>query len=349
MREVLAEPGDDGTPLPRAPRALASGDDERAATDARHHDLEQVQRVGDHPAVEDVVDGDGLVVEDRIRVGERVGPLVDGDLRDRALVVAELRAVPLGDHRVPGVLRDVPVRDLELGLGRAVEVRRRAVHPARIGRFGRRRSGDRSRGQRADHDVADAELDGGGRAPHHPHRRRAAEVDVLGVVHLEPAVLGDGRGHEHLRLADVIGADDPVDLGRRDAGVVERERGQVGPLLERELGFAREAPLGRVLGDAHHRRVTPESHSTPHLLVASRVRPAAARRRPVTLPCSAPCQPRRAWSPCGSSTSASASRGRTARSCCPTRVPTSSRSSLPRATPGARGRPATRPRRPSTR
>ena len=134
----------------------------------------------------------------------------------------------------------------------------------------------------------------------------------------------------------------PSTSRRRDARVVERERGEVGPLLERELRLARRSAAPARIGDPDDRCVTRESHSTRVAPVASLGRAAAARRRPVTLPCSAMSETGLALRVIDFSTGSPV---RTARSCSPPPAPTSSRSSRPAATRGARGRPAATGRR----
>ena len=97
--------------------SLGRGDDDGRSAGTGHHDLEHVEGIGHHLGGQHVVDGDRLAEEDGIGVGAGVGPLVGRDLGRRPRVVAEFGAVPVGDHGVAAVLGQVPVGDLELGLG----------------------------------------------------------------------------------------------------------------------------------------------------------------------------------------------------------------------------------------
>ena len=135
--------------------------------------------------------------------------------------------------------------------------------PREFGRGVRaRRTGSADGG--ADHDLAQAELDGGGGAPHHAHRGGAAEVEALGEVHRPAAVLGDRRRNEQRRLGDVAGADEAVDLRRIDAGVGERVSRELGPLLDGERRRAGELALAGLLGDPDDARVSTKARHAGH-------------------------------------------------------------------------------------
>ena len=264
-REPLAAACDDDGAMRRRLRAVGAGDHECMSARDRHHDLEQVERVGDHATGEDVVVSDRLAVKDGVRVRAGVRPLIDRDLRHRAFVVSVHCAVALGDHRVAGVLRQVAVGDLELGLGRAVGVRAGPVDPAIVeGLVGTRVSGRRARGDRADDDVAEPELDRRGGAPDHADRVRTAEVDLLREVHLEAEILGDRRGDEAAGLGDHRGHE-PVDLRRLDSGVREGKPRELGDLLEH--GYARPfvLPLGLPVGHPDDCCFASQSHASSSL------------------------------------------------------------------------------------
>ena len=76
-----------------------------------------MDRIGDHRAVEHIVDGAGLAVEDGIRIGASAGALVRRDLGQGPRVVTVAGAVKVGDLGIAAVLCQVAVGDVELGLG----------------------------------------------------------------------------------------------------------------------------------------------------------------------------------------------------------------------------------------
>jgi hypothetical protein len=81
-----------------------------------HHRLQHVDRIGDHRAGQNVVDGDVLAVEHRAGMRARIRTLVDCDFRQSCWVVTEKGGVSLRDLRVRSVLAHVAVRNFELGL-----------------------------------------------------------------------------------------------------------------------------------------------------------------------------------------------------------------------------------------
>ncbi len=97
-------------------RHVGVGDQHARAALHAHHGLEHVYRVGDHRAVQYVLDGDRLAVEHRAGVGTRIGPLVYRDPRQSRGVITVFVPIALGDLRVRAVLADVAIRDLEFGL-----------------------------------------------------------------------------------------------------------------------------------------------------------------------------------------------------------------------------------------
>jgi len=119
---VFAEAGDPDRTMATSSRNVGIGNQDPDTPVHAHHRFEHVDRVGNHRAAQNVVDGERGAVENRAWVCARVGALVDGDLGDGGGVIAELRGVTLSDLRVRRVLADVAVRDLELGLRRPVVV-----------------------------------------------------------------------------------------------------------------------------------------------------------------------------------------------------------------------------------
>ncbi len=157
---------------------IGVGDHDGRATDAGHDDLEHVQRIGDHWTGQHIIDGERLVLPDGAVGVVGVEPLIYHDLGHRALVVAVYRAVALSDLPVWAVLAEVAVGDVEFGLRRTVLIARRAEEHGvdQLLGFLLRHLGDVASGQRAEHDIAQPQLDGRGRAPHHPGGTGAAEV-----------------------------------------------------------------------------------------------------------------------------------------------------------------------------
>ena len=216
--------------------------------------------VGDHLGRQDVIDGQRDVLEHGERVGIGGGSLVGSDLGQRAFVPPELRCVPLGDHRVAGVLGNVAVRDVELGLGRSPLVRGRAGrHPILSGSagIGRPRPGSGRYG--ADHHVTEPEFDGGGCSPHHPHRACATEIDSLGEVDPPTAVLGDRRRDEVRGFAQIT-THEAIDLVGGDSGVSQGQCCEVRPLLQLKRPRAGVLALAFPLGPSDDRCVTTKSH-----------------------------------------------------------------------------------------
>ena len=116
-RDVLAKALDPHRAVPRTPRQVGVGDQHTGSAVDRHDGLQHVDRVGNHRATQHVGLGDGLTVEHRAGMGACVGALIHRDLRQRRRVVSVLGAVALRDLGERGVLADVAVRDLVLGLG----------------------------------------------------------------------------------------------------------------------------------------------------------------------------------------------------------------------------------------
>ena len=67
---MLAEPLDPHRAVTGTARHVGVGDEHARAALHPHHDLEHVDRVGDHRAVQHVVDGDRFAVEHRAEMGE---------------------------------------------------------------------------------------------------------------------------------------------------------------------------------------------------------------------------------------------------------------------------------------
>ena len=155
MQDALAESGNPGRTMLRASRDIRAGDNNRCATDAGHHDLEHVNRIGDHRRVEHVLDRDRDVMEDGCRIVIGRDPLIHSNLGQRLRVVAVFGAVLHRDLRIATVLRDVAIGNVKLSLRRPIVGRRRAVtpttrpagHDRRSGRGPRGRSNHRPRWQ----------------------------------------------------------------------------------------------------------------------------------------------------------------------------------------------------------
>ncbi|MNP09844.1 hypothetical protein D3C76_1019640 [compost metagenome] len=218
-----------------------------------------MQRVGDHAAVQHVVDRQRLAAEDRVRVGVGVEALVHGDLRQGARVVAVLRGVALGDHRVAGVLAHVAVGQVELRLRRAIggavaAEAHGAGHGGRVFVGAERRHALR---QHAEHRLAQAQFDGRGGAPDHADRRGAAQVDHFGEVHRDAQVFGGHRRHEGRGFMEQRAVDhQAVQVAGLEAGIGQRAGRQVGDLLQVEHPRRRGVLLGLVLSGADDRRVS---------------------------------------------------------------------------------------------
>ena len=265
---MLTKAGDAGAAIACARRHFLGGDDHRRATGHRHHDLEHVQRVGDHLAVEHVLDRQGLAEEAGIRVGERIGALIHRDLGHRHRVIAVLRGVALRDHCIAGVLSEVTIGQVELGLGRAesgavATEAHRPRHPARIFVGCERRHPRRDHAQ---HGLAQAKLDRRRCTPHHGHRRTTAQVDDFGKVQRQAEVLGRHRGHKNLRFMELRSMNDhAVDVRRLEAGIGQRASGQIGHLFQMEHLRRGRIFLRLVLRGADDCCVSFETHAlSPH-------------------------------------------------------------------------------------
>ena len=249
-RHVFAESLDPHRTVARPFGEVGIGDDDGGTPDAGHHDLQHVQRVGDDRAGQDVVDGERLVLPDRAFGVVGVDPLVDDDLGHRPLVVAVDRRVALGHLPVGAVLAEVAVRESRIRLAEnrigCSTNRRTSRRPWTPGLLlGRRR--DVSGGQCAQDRVADAEFDRRGRPPDHGRGAGSPEIHMFGESRSYAQVFGDRRGYEDLRLGQVR-RHDAVDDVARQSRVLERGRGQFGPLFDDERrGRGLVEPLGRKL------------------------------------------------------------------------------------------------------
>ncbi len=108
-------------------------------------------------------------------------------------------------------------------------------------------------GQRAQHRIADAELDRRGRPPHHGRGAGSTEIHQLGESRSHSQVFGDGGGDEDLRLRQVRGRD-AVDDVAGQTRILERGGAEFCPLLEDERRRrCLVQPLGRQLDVADDR------------------------------------------------------------------------------------------------
>ena len=204
-------------------------------TTTRPHDLEQMQRVHDERRSEDVVNGERLTVEERVRVSAGIGALIDGDLRELAAGGAVFVHVAGGDQRIARVDAHRAVRDLELTvgqlLGRAAGARR--VEGLDV----------RCLAGHAEDSVGEAGLDGGGRAPYHAGGRGATEIDDVAVFRVDAEIFAEDGG-PHLRLLrDRLADQQAVDIADRKAGVEDGMSRDVGPDAERALAVRRAGGL----------------------------------------------------------------------------------------------------------
>jgi len=80
---------------------FGGGHDERVSPVDRHIHVVQAQRLTDHPAAQVAGHGQRLP-QHRVRIGGRVGPVVDRDAAEILPRGTELRQVTAGPGRVPG-------------------------------------------------------------------------------------------------------------------------------------------------------------------------------------------------------------------------------------------------------
>ncbi len=122
-------------PVAAIPCQVVCGYDKRGTTRYRHHNLEDVQGVSHHLAVEDILHADRLPVKKRFGVGLRVAPLGHGNTRHGSGVIAVPVCVLLGDHGVAGILPDMTIGQIELCFRRTKAAAVRAeLHGCRDGR-----------------------------------------------------------------------------------------------------------------------------------------------------------------------------------------------------------------------
>ena len=184
--------------------------------------------------------------------------LMHRDPRQSCGVVAEFGGVALRDLRVRAVLADVAVRDLELGLRRAVVVARRPV-PAEGLPGPRFRPRDFRRARHHDeHRLALSQLDRRGGPPHHARRGRTAQVDPVAEVQRQPQILRQRGRREQVRLGDAVRRK-PVHHSRIHAGVLDHHLRQPGILVQRERRRRGLPPFGGQLRDADDRRLATQT------------------------------------------------------------------------------------------
>ena len=92
---MFAEAFDPYRTVAPATGQVGIGHDDCRSPDARHDDLQHVQRVGDDRTGQNVIDGERLVLPDRTLGVVGIDPGVDDDLGHRAFVVAVDRGVAL--------------------------------------------------------------------------------------------------------------------------------------------------------------------------------------------------------------------------------------------------------------
>ena len=194
-------------------RSLFGGHDERATTVGDHAAVELVQRIGDQPRVDHVVDGDRVAVA-RQRVEGRVLAHTDRDLGELLGRGTELVHVTARRH---GVAAD------ERYAVRGHELR---------GTFDRRVAGDKTAGaEHATHTaelirpvghedgVGDAVLDRRRRVLHVELERRSAGHRRVDVAVLDAEILGHHHGHISLTAR---GVDVAVEVGFGHAAIRQR-------------------------------------------------------------------------------------------------------------------------------
>ena len=261
---MLAAANHFGTAVAALPGLVVTRDDHGAATGHRHDNLQHAQRLGHHARRQHLLDGDRLSIEHGIGVVAGIETLVHRNARQRGRVVAVDGRVALGNHGVAGVLRHMAVRQVHLCLGRA-KAGAVAAKARRFHHLGHvvvvRRGGRHARRNHAHHGVAHAHLDRHGRAPHGADRAGAAQVHHLGKVERHPQVLACHGGHKHAGFMELrADGDQAIDVGQRQAGIVQRLCGQIGHLLQMEHLWRGGVFFWLVLRGANQRRLSFESH-----------------------------------------------------------------------------------------
>ena len=217
-----------------------------------------MQGIGDQPAGQHVLDGDGRT-HLRRRIAHRMLARADrhrGEVLGGGAVLVHVR---LGNQRVIARHRRT-VGTLEL-----------RVAGGRLHRQGllARHAGTQAVGHR-DHDrVAEAALYRRGRLVQRSERRATAGANAHAVAREDLQVLRDRFGVVHVGLGHRVAGDDPVDLVLADARVRKRAQDR----LDAQLGRAHvldDAHLG--VGGAHDR--SPATQRAAH-----RVRPSGGGRR----------------------------------------------------------------------
>ncbi len=245
-------------------RQVVGGDDESGTPGNGHDDFKNMQWVCHHFAVQYIVHGDGLAMEQRIRVGLRVAALGHRDTRHGGDVVAVAVCILLGDHGVAGILAHVSVRQVELRLGRSKALAVAAqLHCRREGgRVGVRVRRRQAPGYHAEDCATQPELNGGGSAPGHGYGTGTAKVHSLGKAKLQPQVLCHHRWHEGSGLVEVRAVyRQAVDVLQRKPGVNQCHASQVRHLLKVKHLWRGCVSFRSILGTAHNRRLACQAHS----------------------------------------------------------------------------------------
>ena len=162
-------------------RALLAHHEKPFRAGARHHAVEQLQRIGDRARIQILLERQRLP-EQRVRKLERVVALRDAELAEVARLDAVLAHVIGGEQREAHV-RPAGAERIDRVAREAAEVRQ--ILPERVDVIGVARD--------ARHDLGVARLHGARRAAQRHHAARAAHRDVI-----EPA----RREAEMLRQAD---------------------------------------------------------------------------------------------------------------------------------------------------
>lgn len=231
MRVALAEARHPDRDLPQVPGPVEGGDDQRDRPVGFQAAVVQPERLADPPGGQVAVHVDGLALH-RVRVGGGMPPEGDRDLPEVLVGGAVHVLVALREHGDPHRRDDVPVQRGELHVaphrqGRPVTAAVAVAGPA-VER------------PEHHHHVAGARADGTERLADDGDREVAAALQV----HRQPQVDRADRPRHVRAGVRVAGAevDDPVHVGRPQAGVVQRgprrlgrhgQRGAAGALAER--------------------------------------------------------------------------------------------------------------------
>ena len=240
-------------------RALLRDEHQRAAAVGHDAAVEQVEGVADHPRVEHVFGGDrpaAAVGRAAVRAHHRhrveVGPGAGrgGDVGEMLLGGAVLVEVAQDGDREGGRCAADGEGRLILRAGRLA----RAAAP----HVDARAPALAVRDQR---DIAVAGHDRGDGVAHMDHERAAAHGGAVDVARLDAEVFGDLVG-------DRAGAEQAVDVGELESGVVERVARRL--RVEREAGHAGQVPQVVGFGCAHDGDFVADLIHRSSLLVARR-------------------------------------------------------------------------------